>query len=248
MRNSAAAGGIAAIVFGAMGLVWTALQLAQQTLGFEDTDSPSVNLAYLRDHFDNYLQQGLAMFVMALALVILVFAVWDLLAGRTDSIALRTISTFGLVAAACFFLFGVLRYGVHPLLYINGLDPSWGESAYLVQQIAGVHGFAQAAIFTMCSWAVGVGVLGYRSGALPRWLCLLAAIPAFRLLSIAGPLLGPDFLPDGLWIVFILSIPGSVVWFILLGMVLVRRGLGATPGHKIAPEVAAAHGEVRARN
>ena len=189
MRSSAAAGGIAAIVFGLAGLVSTGLQLAQQTLGFEDTDSPAVHLAYLRDHLENYVQQGLVMFVMALALAILVFAVWDVLAGRSGSLALRTVSSIGLVAAACFFLFGVLRYGVRPLLYIDSLSPSWGESAYLVQQIAGVHGFAAAAILTMSGWAVGVGVLGYRSGALPRWLCLLALIPALRLLSILGPLL-----------------------------------------------------------
>lgn len=225
MRSSAAAGGIAAIVFGVAGLVWTALQLSQVTLGFEDTDSPGVSLAYLRGHLDNYLQQGLAMFVMALALTILVFAVWDLFAGRSSSLGLRTISTLGLVAAACFFLFGVLRYGVRPLLHIDGLDPSWGEAAYLVQQIAGVHGFAPAAILTMCGWAVGVGVLGYRSRALPRWLALLAVIPAFRLVSILGPLLPPDALSGELWIVSLISIPGSVVWFILLGAVLLRRAL-----------------------
>lgn len=239
MRSSAAAGGIAAIVFGLAGLVSTGLQLAQQTLGFEDTDSPAVNLAYLRDHLENYVQQGLVMFVMAVALAILVFAVWDVLAGRSGSLALRTVSSIGLVAAACFFLFGVLRYGVRPLLYIDSLNPSWGESAYLVQQIAGVHGFAAAAILTMCGWAVGVGVMGYRSGALPRWLCLLALIPALRLLSILGPLLPPDALPDGLWIVLVVAIPGSTVWFVLLGAVLLRRGLRPT-APPIPPQVAAA--------
>lgn len=240
MRSSAAAGGIAAIVFGLAGLVWTALQLAQVTLGFEDTDNPAVTLAYLRGHLDNYLQQGLAMFVMALALTILVFAVWDLFAGRSSSFGLRTISTFGLVAAACFFLFGVLRYGVRPLLHIDGLNPSWGEAAYLVQQIAGVHGFAPAAIVTMCGWAVGVGVLGYRSRALPRWLALLAVIPLFRLVSILGPLLPPDALPGELWIVSLISIPGSMVWFILLGAVLLRRGLRSTAVPAVMPEIAPA--------
>lgn len=240
MRSSAAAGGIAAIVFGVTGLVWTVLQLAPVTLGFDDTDSPAVSLAYLRGHLENYLQQGLAMFVMALALTILVFAVWDLLAGRSSSLGLRTISTLGLVAAACFFLFGVLRYGVRPLLHIDGLDPSWGEAAYLVQQIAGVHGFAPAAIVTMCGWAIGVGVLSYRSRALPRWLALLAVIPLFRLVGILGPLLPPDALPGELWVVFMISIPGTVVWFILLGAVLLRRGLRSNAAPAISPEVAPA--------
>jgi hypothetical protein len=147
----------------------------------------------------------------------------------------RAADGFELWAAACFFLFGVLRYGVRPLLYIDSLDSSWGEAAYLVQQIAGVHGVAQAAIFATSCWAVGVGVLGYRSNALPRWLGLLAVIPAFRLLGLMGPILGDD-LPSGTWFLFMLSIPGTAIWFVLLGVLLVRRArrTNATP---IAPEV-----------
>ncbi|HUQ42818.1 MAG TPA: hypothetical protein VM451_00195 [Candidatus Limnocylindria bacterium] len=235
MRTSAAAGGLAAIVFGLAVLASTALQLAQQTLGFQDTDSPAVNLSYLRDHPENYLHQGLAMFVMALALAIVVFAVWDVLAGRSGSLGLRTVSALGLMAAASFFLFGVMRYGVRPLLYIDSLDTSWGESAYLVQQIAGVHGFAAAAIVTMCGWAVGVAILGDRSRALPRWLALFAIIPAFRLLTFIGPLLPQDVDLGGLWIVLMLSIPGTTVWFVLLGVVLLRRGLRPAPSPAPAP-------------
>jgi hypothetical protein len=238
MRTSATTGGIAAIVFGLAGLASTVLQLSQQTLGFEDTDSPAVTIAYLRDHLDNYLQQGLAMFVMALALTILVFAVWDVLAGRSGSLGLRTVSALGLMAGASFFLFGVMRYSVRPLLYIEGLDPGWGEAAYLVQQIAGVHGFAQAALVTMCGWAVGVAILDYRSRVLPRWLALLAVVPAFRLLVFLGPLLPPELDIGALWIVLMLSIPGTTVWFVLLGAVLLRRGLRSTPSPAPAPAAA----------
>lgn len=227
MRSSAAAGGIAGIVFGVAGLAWTVLQFAPVSLGFEDTDNPAVSLAYLRVHFDHYLQQGLAMFVMALALTVLVFAVWDLLAGRIGSLGLRTVSAFGLMAAGSFFLVGVMRYSVLPLLHIDGLDSSWGETAYLVQQVAGTQGFGQAGIFTMCAWAVGVGVLGYRSRAVPRWLALLALLPALRLLGGVGPIL-VDAMPGELWIVFMVAIPGSLIWFILLGAVLLRRGLRST--------------------
>ncbi len=239
MRSSIAAGGLAPIAFGLAGLAFTALQLGAQSLGFEDTDNPAVSLAYLRDHPDNYVQQGLALFAMSIALVIAVFVTWDVLKGRSSSLGLRLVSTFGLIAAVSFFLFGMLRYGVLPLLYIDSLDPSWGETAYLVQQIAGIHGFAVAAIQTMCGWAVGVAVLGYRSRALPRWLALLAVIPAFRLLTFAGPILPPELPLDGLWIVLMISIPGSMIWFILLGAVLLRRGLRSTSGATPAPEAAA---------
>ena len=240
MRSSTAAGGLGAIVFGVAGLVFTALMLGAPSLGFEDTDSPAVSLAYLRDHPDNYVQQGLALFAMSIALTIAVLVTWDILKGRSSSLGLRLVSTVGLMAAASFFLFGVLRYGVRPLLHIDSLDPAWGETAYLVQQIAGVHGFAAAAILTMCGWAVGVAVLGYRSRALPRWLALLAVIPAFRLLTFVGPMLPPELALDGLWIVFMVSIPGSMAWFIALGAVLLRRGLRAEGRPALVPEVAGA--------
>jgi hypothetical protein len=239
MRGSTVVGGVAAMLFGLAGLASAALQLAQPALGFEDTDDPAVSLAYLRDHADNYVQQGLALFVLAIALTLLVFAMWDLLASRTSSLGLRTVSSFGLLAALCFFLFGVFRYSVRPLLYIDGLDQGWGESAYLVQQIAGIHGFAQASILASCGWAVGVAVMGYRARALPRWLGLLAILPATRLLSGTGPLLPPDALPDWTWIVFMLAIPGAFLWFLALGLVLLRRGLRTSPTSS-APDLAPA--------
>lgn len=238
MRSSTAAGGLAAIAFGVAGLAFTALMFGAQSLGFADTDNPAVSLAYLRDHPDNYVQLGLVLFAMSIALSIAVFSTWDVLKGRSSSLGLRLVSTVGLMAAASFFLFGTLRYGVRPLLYIDSLDPSWGETAYLVQQIAGIHGVAAAAILTMCGWAVGVAVLGYRSRALPRWLALLAVIPAFRLLTFVGPILPPELALDGLWIALMISIPGSMIWVILLGVVLLRHGLRSTSSP--APASAAA--------
>ena len=240
MRSNMAAGGVAAIVFGLAGLAATMLQIGQQSLGFEDTDDPAVNLAFLRLHLDNYLQQGLAFMVMAFALTLLVFVAWDVLAGARGSLGLRTVSTIGLAAALCLFLFGVFRYSVRPLLYIDGLDIAWGEASYLVQQVAGVHGVGQAGILAMSGWAVGVAILGARSGALPRWLSILAVAPAVRLLSGVGPLVGPDGLPDEVWIVAMLSIPGSFLWFILLGAVLLRRGLRAANPAAPPPTIAAA--------
>lgn len=223
MRTSAAVGALSAIVLGIAGIAFMVLQLGAQSLGFEDTDDPSVSLAYLRDHPDNYVLQGLALFVMAIALTIAVFAVSDLLAGRVGTLSVRTLTAFGLFAAASFFLFGVMRYSVQPLLYVDGLGHGWGETAYLVSQMAGIHGFAQAAIVASCGWAVGIGVVGSRAGVLPRWLAILTVIPLIRILAVLGPL---GLMPEGFWIVFMLSIPGTFLWFALLGLVLlgpVRR-------------------------
>jgi hypothetical protein len=208
------AGTMSGIAVAIAGVAFMALQLGAQSLGFEDTDNPAVQLEYLRGHSENYAQQGLAMFVIGIALTILVFAAYDRLAGQVGPVALRTLSAFGLLGAACYFLFGVMRFSVLPLLYIDGLDHDWGEMAYLVHQVAGIHGFAQAGIVSSCGFAVGIGIAGFRAGVLPRWLAVLAVVPAIRLLAIVGPF---GLLPDGFWIIFMLSIPGSFVWFALLG-------------------------------
>lgn len=229
MRGSGAVGALAAIGFGIAGLALTALELVPQTLGFNDTDNPAVSLVYLRDNAEVYAMAGIALFVMALALTIVVFATWDLLAGRSSSLALRTVSAMGLLAASSFFLFGVLRYGIYPMLHIDGLDADWGEATYLVVQMAGVHGFAQGALVVVCAWAVGVAALGARSGALPRWLAVLALLPAIRLMSILGPTRILEGLPGELWIVLMLAIPGTMVWFILLGVAMLLRPRKGSP-------------------
>jgi hypothetical protein len=224
--NRFGAGPVAGIAVAVAGVALMALQLGAQSLGFQDTDDPAVQLAYLRQHSENFIQQGIAQFALGIALTILVFVVSDRLSGRVGAVTLRTLSAFGLFGAACFFLFGVMRFSVKPLLYIDGLDHGWGEAAYLVSQIAGVHGFAQAGIVASCGYAVGIGVTGFRAGAFPRWLAVLAVIPAFRIAGILGPL---GLMPDGVWIFFMLSIPGSFIWFGLLAIALRdRRELAAS--------------------
>lgn len=223
------------IVFALAGIVLIGLELAPQFLGFQDTDDPSVSLRFLREHRDVYVLAGLLLVVMAIALVASVVAVMDVLASRADALGLRVVAVLGVFAAACFLMYGVLRLGAGPLLYIDSLDRDWGEAAYLVVQIVGIHGVAQAAILTLCLWAVGVGVLGYRSRSLPTALCAWAVIPAVRLFGILGPL---GLLPDTggvAWIVFMLSIPGTMLWCLALGVVLLRgAGAGATDTAPIA--------------
>jgi len=151
---------------------------------------------------------------------VVVYATSDALAGRVSSLVLRTTTAGGLFAAACLFLFGVMRFGVLPLLYIDELDADWGEAAYLVSQVGGVHGVAQGAIFTTSLWIVAVAALGWRAHVLPRWLGVLALVPAIRLVAVLGPF---NLVPEGTWFLFMLSIPGSFIWFALLGATMLRR-------------------------
>jgi hypothetical protein len=216
-------GALALIMFAIAGFVWFALELAPPNMGFDDTDSPSVSLRFLRAHGQIYAQGGTALLLMAISLTIAVLAVWYPLASRADALALRVTTAFGLFASAFFFMHGVIRLGVQPLLYIDGLDHDWGEAAYVAIQMIGLHGFAQAALTAACLWVVGVAAIGVRTRAFPIALCAIALVPGFRLLAFLGPLDILDGLPEETWFLFIIAIPAMLLWCLLLGIVLLRR-------------------------
>jgi hypothetical protein len=88
-------------------------------------------------------------------------------------------------------------------------------------------------IVGLCLWAAGLSLIGRRMRILPFWLCLLGIVPAIRL---AGGTLGPlVVLPDSelLWILGMVSIPGTMAWCLLLGLVLLGRGLASTAEHGV---------------
>ena len=223
MKRAARAGALSIVVFALAGIAWLALELAPPILGFEDTDNPAVSLQFLREHSDIYAQAGIVLVLMAITLTVGTFAVSDVVAPRSNSLALRTTSAFGLFAGAFFLAHGVVRFSAGPLFYIDSLDHDWGEAAYLAVQMVGIHGFAQAAVLALCMWAVGISLIGFRAKAVPLVLCALGVIPAFRILGILGPL---GVLPEGLWLFFMASIPGVMLWCLLLGIVLLRGHAG----------------------
>ena len=229
VRESSRVGGLALVASGLGSFVWIALELVPQGLGYQDTDSPEVALRYLRLHPEVYAQAGTVMLLTAIALTVGVLATADWLQSRVDPLALKTATAAGLLSAALFFMLGVLRLGVRPLLYVDGLDHAWGEAAYLVMQFTGPHGVAQGAVLALSAWCLGLGLIGWRTRALPRLLCLLALFPALRIVTIIGPLgiIAPDADLGILWLVFMLAIPGSLIWVALLGGVLLR-GRGAS--------------------
>lgn len=221
-------GGIALLAFGVAGVAWFALETTAPRLGFEDTDSPAVMLAFLRAHPEVYGQASLVLLSMSVALTVAVLAVRDALAPASGSLALRAASAVGLLAAACFFLLGVVRAVAGPLLYIDGLSPAWGEAGYVVVQIIGTHLFAQGATLALAIWIGGLALFGARSRTLPLVLCWLAIVPALRIAIVAGPLGLAEGADDVLWIVFMAAIPGTMLWIVGLGLLLIRRARQAT--------------------
>lgn len=222
-RAALRAGGIAAVIAGLGGIAWFTLELLPPVLGFDDTDNPAVSLEYLRQHPQFYPLAGVVLFTMAIAFIVVSFAVSDALTLRTSSITRRSLSALGVLSAAFLFMHGVLRTSVGPLLYIDGMNSAWGESAYLTIQTVGIHGFAQAGLLMLSVWTVGISVAGARSRALPIWLCVLGIVTGLRLvLVIAGPLLmaARIDLPEILWLGSVALIPLSMLWWLGLGVVL----------------------------
>lgn len=228
MRGTPSLGALSIVMVGLAGIAWFALELAPPRLGFDNTDSPAVSLQFLRAHPEIYPQAGAALMLLAIALTVASFVVFEALAPRSSGLALRSTSAFGLFSAAFFFMHGVLRFAAEPLLYIDGLDHDWGQAAYLVVQMVGIHGFAQAGVVALCLWVVGVSVIGVRANVIPLALGALAVIPAFRLVGLwLGPFVS---MPDVLWIFSIAAIPGVMLWCLVLGLVLLRRRPGrSTP-------------------
>ncbi|SDK07837.1 hypothetical protein SAMN05216282_102336 [Cryobacterium psychrotolerans] len=230
-RAALRAGGMAVVIAGLGGITWFTLELLPPVLGFDDTDNPAVSLDYLRQYPQFYPLAGVVLFIMAVAFVVASFAVSDALAPRTSSITRRSLSALGLMSAAFLFMHGVLRESLGPLLYIDGMNSGWGESAYLTLQMLGTHGFAQASLLTLCVWAVGISVAGARSHALPIWLCVLGVVTGLRLVMlITGPLLTAASidLPAFLWLGSMALIPLGMLWWLALGVVLLvksRRNL-----------------------
>ena len=219
-------GALAVILASIAALAWTALELVQPASGFDDTDSPTVTLQFLALHRDIWASSGIVLLLLGIAMVVATFAVADLLAVRSGSLTVRSVSAAGLFAAGSFFMFGVLRSGAGPVLYLQGLREDWGQSAFLVIQMMGIHGFAQAALLGFCLWAAAISLMALRSGALPRLLCVLGVIPATRIaVLMLGATGSSASLPDGLWVLAMITIPGTFAWSLILGLVLLRRSL-----------------------
>jgi hypothetical protein len=229
------AGPIALVIAGLAGLAWFGLFLSAPSMGFEDTDDPALGVEFLRLHGERYYLEALALFVVAGGLLTGAWSVRARLAAAAGELSLQVTTSIGLFAAACLFLFGILRAAANPILHINELDPAYGRGAYLAMQIAGVHGVLQAGLVALALWIGMVAWLGARGRLVPVVLAAIAIVPAFRLVALTvGPFVE---LPDGLWIFNLLSAPVAMLWPGLLGLVLLRRrcpGDGAAPTRRTA--------------
>ena len=227
-------GGVAFLVAGLAWAAWFFLETAPPRMGYDDTDSPAESLRFLSDHPGAWAQAGVAFFVLAVALVVAAFALAERLDARAPGVGSRASTTFGVLGAAFFVGHGAVRMSEGPVRYIESLDRTWGEAAYVATQMAGVHLMAAAALLCVGLWAGSVALVGWRSGVLPRWLAVTALFPALRLVAVLGPL-GLAGAADGLWIAFMASIAMTPVWLLAMGVWMLREPARSAPA---APEEA----------
>jgi hypothetical protein len=216
--------GLAAGAAGLLGLAWFALYLAQPMLGFADTDDPALGVRFVRAYPEVFTATGTLLILTSIVLTVAVKSLGATRPQERGSWGVQAASAFGLFAAFSFLLFGALRIAaVGPLLHMASLNAAWGETAYLVIQMAGVQGVLGVGMLALAVWAVGLSLVGLRTRIIPLAICVLGIIPAIH---VAGRLVGHlNVLPDGAWFLLIASIPGTLVWCLLLGIGLSLRGL-----------------------
>lgn len=237
MSGTTFASRLAPLTAGLAGLAWFWFELAPQRTGFEDTDNPAIGLQFLAANPGAWTITGLALGVAALALVATAIAMRDRLERDAQpdderGVAVRTITMIGLFAALFLLGHAATRLAAGPIGYVQGLDQAWGETAYLVTQFVGTQLFGVGGAALLAMWIAGVAWIGGRRGVLPQGLAVLAVVPALRLAAIPG--LG-SLLPDGAWFLFLLAIPGTFVWLILLGAWPQGRGQPDSATLEVAP-------------
>lgn len=222
MNRPSLIGGILLIAFSLAFIGVFALESSRVQLGFDDGDNPEQSIEFLHEYGVIYEVSGTLQILMSVALVVSVLVVANTFSQGTPDLPVNISSVFGIFAAAAYFLNGALRLAAaRPLLYIDNLNHDWGITAYLVVQMVGIQGFAQAAIVNLGFWAIGLNVIAARRRLLPKAITLLAAFPAFHLIAaLFLPFMGE---PSGaLFILYVFSIFGTVAWCLVLGIFLAR--------------------------
>lgn len=171
-----------------------------------DGDNAADGLRFLEENGVAFSLSGLALVVGGVALVVSVLAMRGLLSGRRRSLAAEAASTFGVLGGGFLAATGVMRMqSVGTVPYIGSLDEGWGESAYLVVQIAGTQGLLTTGILALSAWLISTAIGWWRRGL--RGPTLFAVFPIVIVLILLADLALPFLtFPDDLFVVYIVSI------------------------------------------
>lgn len=231
MTNLQRVGGVAALLEAAtfvVGFALFATLLASADYGSLDVD-PAEHVAFLADNQTVlYVWHLIVYVVFGALLVVLALALHERL--RVSSPAVAQIATaFGMIWATLVIATGMVENigaGVVVDLYNNDspqAEPVWLSLAFVTDGLGGGNEIVGGLWVLLASWAA------LRAGALPRALNYLGTV-----VSVAGILTVVPALGEIGGAVFGL---GLIVWFVWLGIVMLRGNPDTTPGPRAALQV-----------
>ncbi|MEO5920600.1 MAG: hypothetical protein ABIQ01_05595 [Pseudolysinimonas sp.] len=188
-----------------MGLALCGARLLEfASRGQIDGDNPAASLDYLAEQGDAYVVTGILLLMLAAALVVAAVAVRAVLRAERPSLWVDACAVAGAIAAGALGLAGVTRVSAPgPLAYISSLNAGWGESAYLVVQMAGNQTLFAGGLLGMSIWLAGLAIAAWRRRSVARGALVLAVFALDFILAVAGPLIE---IPDALFGVHLFSI------------------------------------------
>ncbi|MEO8261326.1 MAG: hypothetical protein ABI566_02040 [Pseudolysinimonas sp.] len=199
-----------------------------------DGDNPADGLEYLHVASRFYAYSGAAFVAGGAALVTGVIGMALAVLRSRLSLPYASASAFGVLAGGFLVLNGLLRLqATGTVQHIAGLRASWGESAYLVVQIAGTQGALSAAVVSIAGWLLATAILAWRRRV--GWLVVVGVPPFALFLLYIVDVVVPDWeFPDGLFLVYIGAITiGLPLGLALAGLALLLPGmrdrLGSVP-------------------
>ena len=209
MNDQQKVGGVSALIAAAtwvFGMVLLFTVLAPFATGDVDPGFLADNRAII------YVWNTIIYLVFGVFLVILLLALNERLKAGSPAMV-QTATAFGLIWAAVVFASGmVFNIGMETVIDLHGKDPAQAESVWVAVNsvhlgLGGGNELVGALWILLLSWAA------LRAGGLPRVLNYLGVV-----ISVAGLLT----LVPALELVGVIFGLGSIVWFIWVGIVMLR--------------------------
>jgi len=218
MKSLQKLGGVAALIMAGafvVGFVFLVTLLANY--GSLDVD-PVQNVDFLMENQALvYLWHLIIYVVFGVFLVILTLALYERLKAGSPAMA-QTATAFGIIWAGLMFASGMVANigaGIVVDIYAYGRDPAQAGSLWLALQFV-VEGLGGGNEIVGGLWVLLASWAALRAGGLPRVLNYLGLV-----VSVSGLLTVVPALGELGGAVFGL---GSIVWFVWLGIVMLRRG------------------------
>lgn len=222
-------GGLAALIAAGTFLVAMIIMVAVVVpAGYGSPEMTTLeNVAYLAENQNlMYLWNLIAYVIFGGALVVLVLALHDRLKDHSSALA-QTAAAFGMIWAGLMFASGmVANIGAGVVVDVFAQEPSqagpvWQSLQFVVDGLGGGNEIVGGL------WLLLLSVAGLRSGRLSKALNYFGLVVSAAGLVTVIPALGEVGAIFGL---------GSIVWFVWVGLALLRGKVGETAADALLPQ------------